>query len=524
MRTVLPLVALLLAPLAPALAGAPEVYVDPQIGVDAPGQGTQLAPYRSIRYALTQNPGPVSVQLAPGIYTTPQEAFPLVLGAGDSLRGPSAGGARIVGTGGGVAAPYALRATSQDGPGVVLVEHVSLESTGGSPLVDIDAKPAAPGTLTVQLRDSSLRTNGLGLRLRNTAGVSPPAVLQCIRLDVRTLGQAFDLVFAGGTVGAVSFDGCRITGQAGGVSLRAQGGASGPATVWASANRTVFERCATAIASRSDGNGTVQWTLDHCVFAGAGFALCPTPLVPLPGAIVDQGATVAGNLTYAITRSIFWANWPGCAQDPVGQGLVVDLGFFRAADYLVDRNVLQQPAPPGGWTGTNRTGDPRWFFYEAVGIGSNDYHLLPDSPAIDWGAGNPIGLDFEGDTAEAPCGDGLSDAGVDEYRPEAVWLAPAPSLGEVSQLRLLGPPAGLAVAWAGTPLGGSPCDGSLGILPLFPLAVLVPLDAGGAAERPLAVPATPSLAGVGFSAQAVFVQSFGGYGGLSAVRNYTVLR
>lgn len=522
MRTWLPLPFLWLALASVAQAGTPEVFVDPVAGLDAPSQGTQSAPYRSIRYALGQNPGPVGVVLAAGTYTTPLESFPLALGAGDRLSGPDTGGARIRGTGSGLNAPHALLVGSQDGPGVVQLENIFFESASGSPLIDLDARPAADGSLVVQLRDCKLVGNGRGMRVRTAAGVSPAVVLDCDRVDVRSLTQAFEMVFASGTVGFLRFTNCFVSGQSAGVSVRVQGGASGPATVFAEASRTVFERCSAALMSRSDGNGSVSWTIDGCVFTGSGYAACPTPLTPGKGAIVDLGSTVAGNLTYAITRSVFWYNWPGCAPDPAGLGLLVDLGSYRPADYIVDRNVIQEPAPSGGWTGVNVSGDPRFFRYSPTAIGTNDYHLLAGSPAIDWGAGSPSVLDFEGDPVVLPCGDGASDAGVDEHRPVALWLVPKPKLGSTSQLRMIGPALGWAVVYGGTPLGTSPCDGSLGILPLFPMALLIPLDSAGTAEVPLTVPTAPSLLGLDFSAQGFLATPEGNFGGLSAVREYTL--
>jgi len=505
-----------------AQAGTPEVFVDPIAGVDAPGQGSQSAPYRSIRYALDQNPGPVGVVLAAGTYTTPLESFPLALGAGDRLRGPVTGGARIRGTGVGVNAPHAVLVDSGDGPGVVQLENIFFESASGSPLIDLDARPAADGSLVVQVRDCTLLGNGRGVRVRTAAGVSPAVVLDCTRVEVRSLTQAFDLVFASGTVGFLRFDNCFISGQAAGISVRAQGGTSGPAAVFAEASRTVFERCTPALLSRSDGNGSLSWIVDSCVLTGSGFTVCPEPLAPGAGAILDLGTTVAGNLTYAITRSVFWTNWPWCAPDPAGAGLIVDLGSYRPADYVVDRNVIQQSAPAGGWSGVNVSGDPRFFRYSPTAIGSNDYHVLAGSPAINWGGGPPNKDDFEGDPVVSPCGDGTSDAGVDEHRPAALWLAPGPKLGATSELRMIGPALGWAVVYGGAPLGTSTCDGTLGIAPLFPMALLVPLDSAGTARVPLAVPTLPSLLGLDFAAQGFFATPEGTFGGLSAVREYTL--
>ncbi|MBI1379999.1 MAG: DUF1565 domain-containing protein [Planctomycetaceae bacterium] len=522
MPTWIPLSFVSLALAAVAQAGTPEVFVDPVAGVDAPTQGSQSAPYRSIRYALAQNPGPIAVSLAAGTYTTPLESFPLTLGAGDLLRGPQSGGARIRGTGSGVNAPHAVLIDGGDGSGVVQLEHVVLESAGGSPLLDVDARPAADGSLVVQMRDCKLVGSSRGMRLRTAAGVSPAVVLDCTRVDVRALAQAFELVFASGTVGFLRFDHCFVSGQTAGVSVRVQGGASGPATVFAEASRTVFERSSPALMSRSDGNGSLSWIVDSCVLTGSGYAVCAQPLVPGPGAVLDFGSTVAGNLTYAITRSVFWTNWPGCAPDPFGAGLVADLGSYRAADYVVDRNVIQQPAPAAGWNGVNVSGDPRFFQYSPTAIGSNDYHVLAGSPAIDWGGGPPNKDDFEGDPVVSPCGDGTSDAGVDEHRPVALWLAPRPKLGTTSELRMVGPALGWAVVYGGVPLGTSTCDGSLGIAPLFPMALLVPIDAAGTARVPLAVPTSPSLLGLDFAAQGFFATPEGNFGGLTAVREYAL--
>jgi parallel beta-helix repeat protein len=64
------------------------IYVNQNIGKDTPGGGTEIAPYRSITYALQQAQSGTIVQVAPGNYTTENgEIFPLLVKPGVILRG-----------------------------------------------------------------------------------------------------------------------------------------------------------------------------------------------------------------------------------------------------------------------------------------------------------------------------------------------------------------------------------------------------------------------------------------------------
>ncbi|MFB2833361.1 DUF1565 domain-containing protein [Floridanema evergladense] len=74
------------SPATPATANT--VYVNPQTGNDSAGAGNQVAPYRTITFALQQaQPGTV-IQLAPGSYTAQTgEVFPLTVKSGVILRG-----------------------------------------------------------------------------------------------------------------------------------------------------------------------------------------------------------------------------------------------------------------------------------------------------------------------------------------------------------------------------------------------------------------------------------------------------
>lgn len=64
------------------------LYVNPAAGTDAPGAGSESAPYRTIAYALRQATPGTYVQLARGSYTESSgEVFPLTLPPGVTLRG-----------------------------------------------------------------------------------------------------------------------------------------------------------------------------------------------------------------------------------------------------------------------------------------------------------------------------------------------------------------------------------------------------------------------------------------------------
>lgn len=70
-----------------------DLYVDPEIGVDAANAGCPVRPYKTIGYALTQasTTSPVTIVLNPGLYTTASgESFPLVMKRNVSIQGTNA--------------------------------------------------------------------------------------------------------------------------------------------------------------------------------------------------------------------------------------------------------------------------------------------------------------------------------------------------------------------------------------------------------------------------------------------------
>lgn len=85
-------------------AASTVIYVDPATGADTTGAGTtQVAPFKTITFALTQaQPGTV-IQLAPGTYNSQSgEKFPLLLKQGVTLKGDEASkGQAVLITGGG---------------------------------------------------------------------------------------------------------------------------------------------------------------------------------------------------------------------------------------------------------------------------------------------------------------------------------------------------------------------------------------------------------------------------------------
>ncbi|WP_228035268.1 DUF1565 domain-containing protein, partial [Oculatella sp. LEGE 06141] len=64
------------------------LYVNPALGADRAGQGSEAAPFRSITYALQQAQPNTIIQLAPGSYTGETgEVFPLVIPANITIQG-----------------------------------------------------------------------------------------------------------------------------------------------------------------------------------------------------------------------------------------------------------------------------------------------------------------------------------------------------------------------------------------------------------------------------------------------------
>ena len=93
------------------LVGTMVIYVDPALGTDRTRVNTQLAPYRTISYALTFAKAGTLIQLAPGKYTYDSgEVFPLMIKSGVVVQGDEATKGRnvlIVGGGGLISPTFA---------------------------------------------------------------------------------------------------------------------------------------------------------------------------------------------------------------------------------------------------------------------------------------------------------------------------------------------------------------------------------------------------------------------------------
>lgn len=141
-----------------------------------------------------------------------------------------------------------------------------------------------------------------------------------------------------------------------------------------------------------------------------------------PGLMVGQGILVHGtageggtpgdaDIDYAII-----AEHSGDSDDStlhVSQGSTVNLNLVLFAANSKDTNLDGIPLLPGTFNGwdTRLTADSPRFL--SSGSPDYDYHLLPDSPAVDQATGSSLTLDI--DRQVRPIG-GTADIGADEYQ------------------------------------------------------------------------------------------------------------
>lgn len=164
------------------------LYVNPNAGDDALGNGSQRAPFKTITQALGKAPVGTVIVLAPGVYSQQSgETFPLQLKPGVTLQGaPRNRGQATVIRGGGTLAGAALAGrnvaiVAADGSALTGVTVTNPQGIGlwvesGSPLVsDCTFQSNRQEGITLLgngsplIRNSTFQQNGTGLAIGGTA-------------------------------------------------------------------------------------------------------------------------------------------------------------------------------------------------------------------------------------------------------------------------------------------------------------------------------------------------------------------
>jgi len=97
----------------------------------------------------------------------------------------------------------------------------------------------------------------------------------------------------------------------------------------------------------------------------------------------------------------------------VQQGNTVNFNLGLFAGNTINTNVSGAPLPPGTINGLSTMLSASSAGFQSPGAPDYDYHLLPDSPAVDEAAGSSIIIDI--DRQSRPVGE-ASDIGADEYQ------------------------------------------------------------------------------------------------------------
>lgn len=482
------------ARLATAGGDATVVFVDVQLGVDQPGAGSAEQPYRTLTFALGQeshpieNDPPLELRLAAGTYSPGNgEVLPIQLVPGTAIVGvddPPFGAGTVV---------RAIQGVLNEDPIFDATQSTSAISGGWIRLANLEIVTGTRVPVEAELPAGSLAPLNLELdtvRVRNET--DGPLLLPERAVDywVRTGSHATLPDGLDFPAGELILRNCRFRAAGNAVRARVESG-RGRVGVEGGAFTSVISASLLAVAkggqrelvldligarihdaktgleSRSLGGGKVTATIRRTNFVGNGYA-CDQTLDILTGevetvprgAIQDSGQP-AGNVTYSIEDSVFFRN--GLALCPKHYDLI----SYRAGDYQLADNVYS--VIETFTAGTGVVASPGFVGESVTALAQNygpavyDMHLHFGAAARDLGGATDgtsaaTWIDADGQGSDDPCGDGVPDAGLDEWR-EAIYPFPRLILGEQAEIRLLGQPGRLAAFASGTPLSADrgPC-------------------------------------------------------------------
>lgn len=459
-------VALMTGALASGLSAQIVLHVDPVLGQDLPGRGSQSMPLRSLTFATSQvAPGVVlhEYRLAPGEYGAANgEVFP--------IRPPSLaaflawprreGGRDVVLDTGGVATAIEF---APAGVGLLFLRGLDVRGADRSLVAQ------APGSSPINVVVEESRFRG-GVEI--SAGGS--SIAQCSMRSVDVDGGIVGFQ-SESSVLQLDLDRCglRADGRSSALDVLAVDGS-------ASWTLMTLRSCAIVGGPRSGVRLTegapATWNLrfEHCSFVGNGLQ---------PGAFrgaalsADLGPSPAG-LGFLVENSLFVDN----AHDAPVAG-----AFCTFGSNLVEQLDLAN-------LGANQVGRA-----QLVDVGRGDLHLVPGSPGKDLAnlSETTLFADRDGDLRWTGI-DPLGDLGCDEYVPDSVHSSGETASGTTWHLVIETDPMLATALVAGTELSGigPEIDG----LRLAGAIVIVPTsemsDADGIADHAITVPSDPALIGL----------------------------
>ncbi len=179
-----------------------DIFVSP-FGDDTTGDGSSAAPFRTVTKANTValTPGD-RIMISPGTYaTTDGEVFPLFLGDGVSLIGPTVGSATLDGTA--VLTPILVVGTS-----AVSVSIEQLRILGDGVLIQVFGNPSE-----LRITDCSLLGGRRGIDRDFPGDTSILTVERCSILDMQEYGILWKLTSSGPGTLQVNVRDCVIAGK-----------------------------------------------------------------------------------------------------------------------------------------------------------------------------------------------------------------------------------------------------------------------------------------------------------------------
>ncbi len=505
-----------------------ESWVDPVSGSDL-GGGTMDAPYKTIGRALQDAaiPGPLVIRLSPGEYsdnplTGNGESFPLIVPTRNSL-----GSVYILGSGKG----YTTIAT--DGSAQIL--HVTL-GAGGLTLEDLSLEHGT-GTYSMKVVSDAFDQTGqvdvrrVGFSSENSAihfrcfGAFTAATSYALHVEDSHFltgaasstgsGTGASAVFAeslGGALVDLDIERSRIMASANAhfplVDLKAYP-SSGvtPSSIDASfSDMATFGGQHVLRADEAEAGASIECLYEHCSFSGADSPYDPETWSALDpcGTIFDVLGSGKGQADHTFIRTLFHGN------NIVGlcSSASEDLPTFDSSHYIVN-NCFVDDWPGHGVAPGNQWGvDPMW-----VSPQSGDFHLKPDSPALDWTIGLS-GSDYDTASPGSTCAYGAIDLGADQfldhflYSPDQLAGRVAGHSGGQVIFNLIGTTGESYSLAAGIPTTSTwslDCSGTWHLVPgtAFMLGQGT-IGSDGVGSLACPVPSDPGLIGLTLAVQAAF--------------------
>jgi len=418
-------------------------YVDGENGDDAPSNGSQSAPWRTITYALSQvSDAGVEIRIASGIYDRDLgETFPIQLSPGIRLVGAGKDTTIISGESG--ASVLYIGSATTDFLSDTLVSDLTLQNgNNGLQLYSSELHTVAP-----TISNLILRWNGNGIYISTSAtykdGATVTPTISNTEIISNTQYGIFMRAYGYFSRSSVSplIDNCLVKGN-GSHGIYIQSSA-------VSVNNTVASPQIIATDIVNNGGHGIYAEGRYEGWVNAQIKRSQIENNQGYGFFWDQGIN-RGNINTSITNTVIALNdsgglyldlsseYSGSSKLRMTNSTVVDndnYGIYWQRTYShLYRDVIPQVINTILWNpeaddlySTSETWSTTEIQYSDIEDGdldgqsgnfnalpllSNDYHLLPGSPAIDSGTyhGAPS-IDFDGDSR--PISDAI-DVGADE--------------------------------------------------------------------------------------------------------------